>query len=228
MTIGIIQPNIISDEIEKNLQHCEELMKSLMGVANAHSCVQIFLLPEMFATGFPATKEQAEPPLLADGDNQYAKIQLWMKCVARELNAVVAGSVAVRENEVAAETTTVAGTIATTVAEEETIVAVEEATTAVAEETTTEAKATEETAITGTTSTIAAEANKAIYNRLIWMRPTGEYFTYDKKHLFGAEKEAYQQGDQIITIQEQGWNFRLNICYDLRFPVWCKNRRLYG
>jgi predicted amidohydrolase len=149
-----------------------------MGVANAHSCVQIFLLPEMFATGFPATKEQAEPPLLADGSNQYAKIQLWMKRVARELNAVVAGSVAVRENEVAAETTT--------------------------------------------------EANKAIYNRLIWMRPTGEYFTYDKKHLFGAEKEAYQQGNQIITIQEQGWNFRLNICYDLRFPVWCKNRRLYG
>ena len=45
-----------------------------------------------------------------------------------------------------------------------------------------------------------------------WMRPTGEYFTYDKKHLFGAEEEIYKEGGQIVTVQEQGWNFRLNIC----------------
>jgi predicted amidohydrolase len=189
MTIGIIQPNIVSDEIEINLQHCEELIKSLADVANTPCGVQIFLLPEMFATGFPATKEQAEPELLTEDsvntnmqhigsalhkeDNRQAVIQLWMKRVAREQNAVVAGSVAVK--------------------------------------------------------VAAAESDReVIYNRLVWMRPTGEYFTYDKRHLFGAEKEIYQQGGQIVTVQEQGWNFRLNVCYDLRFPAWCKNRRLYG
>ena len=165
MNIGIIQPDIISDEVEKNLQHCGELIRSL---ENGNGSIQILFLPEMFATGFPASKEQAEPPLTDENGNEnpQAKIQQWMKHIAGELNVVVVGTLAVKE--------------------------------------------------------------AGIYNRLVWMRPTGEYFTYDKKHLFGAEKEIYKEGGQIVTVQEQGWNFRLNICYDLRFPVWCKNRRLYN
>jgi predicted amidohydrolase len=171
MTTGIIQPNIISNEIEKNLLHCEELMRSL---ADTNNGIQIFLLPEMFATGFPAIKEQAELP-------ETGRIQTWMRQIASELNAVVVGTAAVKEP-----------------------------------------------AVSDTTPAAASPADEDIYNRLIWMRPTGEYFTYDKKHLFGAEKEIYKEGNRILTIQEQGWNFRINICYDLRFPVWCKNRRLYG
>ncbi|MDR2556933.1 MAG: hypothetical protein LBC49_04390 [Bacteroidales bacterium] len=223
MTIGIIQPNIISNDIEKNLQHCEGLMKSLPNAANmanmpdGSGSVQVFLLPEMFATGFPASREQAEPPLLPHGteppplsenDNGQAKIQMWMKRMAQELNAVVAGTVAVKEVDAAA-------VAADTITAIDTTAAVDVATT-----------------IDTTAATTAASTNIAkeetIYNRLIWMRPTGEYFAYDKKHLFGAEKETYEQGTQIVTVQEQGWNFRLNVCYDLRFPIWCKNRRLYG
>ncbi len=64
------------------------------------------------------------------------------------------------------------------------------------------------------------------YNRLVFMKPDGNYVTYDKGHLFRMEKENmfYMKGNRHIIESFRGMNFFLQICYDLRFPVWSRNR----
>jgi omega-amidase len=73
---------------------------------------------------------------------------------------------------------------------------------------------------------IATEENGKYYNRLIWMQPDGTHFQYDKKHLFtfAGEDKHYTAGNERVIVEHKGWKFLLLICYDLRFPVWCRNR----
>lgn len=63
------------------------------------------------------------------------------------------------------------------------------------------------------------------FNRLVWAKPDGEIFTYDKKHLFrmAGEEKVYSAGGKNITVELNGWRIRPFICYDLRFPVWTRN-----
>ena len=77
-------------------------------------------------------------------------------------------------------------------------------------------------AITG--SYICVE-NGQYFNRLIWMQPDGNYFKYDKRHLFSlaGEHTYYTEGSERITIDWKGWRICPLICYDLRFPVWSRN-----
>jgi predicted amidohydrolase len=72
--------------------------------------------------------------------------------------------------------------------------------------------------------------NGKFFNRLYWMRPDGTYETYDKRHLFrfGNEHEHFSAGNKILITEIKGWKFRPLICYDLRFPVWCRNSYLNG
>lgn len=67
------------------------------------------------------------------------------------------------------------------------------------------------------------------YNRLVWMQPDGIFFTYDKRHLFrmGDEQQHYSAGTQRLITEWKGWRFCPMICYDLRFPVWTRNRNEY-
>lgn len=79
--------------------------------------------------------------------------------------------------------------------------------------------------ITG--SFIAKEDNDGVttyYNRLIWMLPTGEYGFYDKRHLFayGKEDQHYTAGKKRFIASVNKWKVNLQICYDLRFPVWLR------
>lgn len=63
------------------------------------------------------------------------------------------------------------------------------------------------------------------HNTLVWMNPDGTYYTYDKRHTFmGGEKEQLKAGQDLVTINYKGWKIRPFICYDLRFPVWLRNR----
>lgn len=80
-------------------------------------------------------------------------------------------------------------------------------------------------AICGSVST---KENGKFYNRMYFVTPN-ETKVYDKKHLFGygKETEAYSAGNEIITVEYLGWKFRLIVCYDLRFPVWCRNSDEY-
>ena len=68
------------------------------------------------------------------------------------------------------------------------------------------------------------------YNRLVAMQPDGQFHHYDKRHLFrmSGEDEKYSQGYRNITLTWKGWRIRPLICYDLRFPVWSRNRILEG
>ena len=67
-----------------------------------------------------------------------------------------------------------------------------------------------------------------VYNRLIWMQPDGQFKTYDKRHLFRMAKEdqSYAMGQDRIVVEWKGWTICPMICYDLRFPVWARNRSL--
>ncbi|NOT50401.1 MAG: nitrilase family protein [Chitinophagaceae bacterium] len=62
------------------------------------------------------------------------------------------------------------------------------------------------------------------YNRLIWMLPNGEYGMYDKRHCFAfaGEDEHYTPGKKRLIASVKGWKINLQICYDLRFPVWAR------
>ncbi len=62
-------------------------------------------------------------------------------------------------------------------------------------------------------------------NRLLFITPEGQVFHYDKCHLFqmGGEHKRYTAGSERRVIDYKGWRILLTICYDLRFPVFCRN-----
>jgi predicted amidohydrolase len=64
------------------------------------------------------------------------------------------------------------------------------------------------------------------FNRFVFMRPDGSVDYYDKRHLFrlAGEVEHYSPGDRQVVIEWRGWRLLPMICYDLRFPVWSRNR----
>lgn len=63
------------------------------------------------------------------------------------------------------------------------------------------------------------------YNRLFFIEPNGETFTYDKKHTFtlAGEHVKYTAGSQRLIVEYKGFKICPLICYDLRFPVWSRN-----
>jgi len=77
------------------------------------------------------------------------------------------------------------------------------------------------------TGSIIIKENKKYYNRLIWMRPDGSYEYYDKRHLFGFANEDrhYTPGTKKLFVELNGWKICPMICYDLRFPVWLRNKK---
>ena len=76
------------------------------------------------------------------------------------------------------------------------------------------------------TGSLIIEENDQFYNRLIWMLPNGEFGFYDKRHLFGLAQEDkyYTAGNKRLIASVKGWKINLQICYDLRFPLWARNR----
>ncbi len=67
------------------------------------------------------------------------------------------------------------------------------------------------------------------YNRLIWMSPGGAHAHYDKRHLFrmAHENNTYKGGSKKLILLYKGWRISTFICYDLRFPVWMRNKHEY-
>jgi predicted amidohydrolase len=76
------------------------------------------------------------------------------------------------------------------------------------------------------TGSICVEENGRYYNRLYFTRPDGKYKIYDKRHLFrmGNEQNHYTPGKEKIIADVKGWKIMPLVCYDLRFPVWSRNR----
>lgn len=74
-------------------------------------------------------------------------------------------------------------------------------------------------------SIIIAEQGK-FYNRLICMLPNGQHGYYDKRHLFAfaGEDAQYSPGNKRLIASVNGWKLNLQVCYDLRFPVWARQQ----
>lgn len=74
--------------------------------------------------------------------------------------------------------------------------------------------------------TLLIEDNEGVTNCLVWMRPNGNYETYHKRHVFSmaGEQEKISPGNKQLIVELKGWKIKPMICYDLRFPVWSKNK----
>jgi omega-amidase len=154
LTIALIQQEIVPNDPQQNLTIFAAAMSGL------HAC-DLIVLPEVFTTGFCSNARNYAEKI--DGDAYQ-----WMAAQAKLLDAVVTGSLVVREGDI-------------------------------------------------------------YFNRLVWMRPDGSYEHYDKRHLFrmAGEHERYASGDKRVIFDLKGWKILPLICYDLRFPVWSRNRNDY-
>ncbi len=158
LQLGLLQYAIVADDPQANLRYCERLLPGLF------AC-DLIVLPEVFTTGFSASARQfAEAP---DGP-----VHQWLAEQAAQLNAVITGSLVVREK---------------------------------------------------------VQGETRHFNRMIWMRPDGTYSQYDKRHLFrmAGEHQRYTGGTQRLIVELNGWRVMPLVCYDLRFPVWSRNRNDY-
>lgn len=79
------------------------------------------------------------------------------------------------------------------------------------------------------TGSLVVKEGDTYFNRLVWMRPDGSYEEYDKRHLFrmAGEHTRYAMGNERLLVELNGWRILPLICYDLRFPVWSRNRNDY-
>jgi len=117
----------------------------------------LVILPEMWSTGFSMHPERVAEPV-------QGAAWAWMRDRAASLDAVICGSLAVRDGD-------------------------------------------------------------RYVNRFYALFPDGSSATYDKRHLFayGGEDAVYSPGDQRVRFRLGDWMVRPVVCYDLRFPAWCRN-----
>lgn len=152
LIVTIIQSDLLWEDPEENREHFDQLMSEVPPDTD------LVLLPETFNTGFPVDPIKfAETP---DGPTM-----TWMKAKARELDAVVCG-------------------------------------------------------------TLLLNVDGHYHNSLVWMRPDGSYELYHKRHTFGlgGEKEPIEPGVEPLIVELKGWKIKPMVCYDIRFPVWARNR----
>jgi predicted amidohydrolase len=154
MKINLIQTDIVWGDPQANCAHLDKL---LAGAEPA----DLYVLPEMFSTGFATLPD-------ATVEHEPSAGLAWMQRKAKELNAAIAGS-------------------------------------------------------------IALEIGEKCANRFYFVRPDGTFEQYDKRHLFGygGEGKRFRGGSERVIVKYQGVRFLLAVCYDLRFPVWLRNRDDY-
>ena len=76
---------------------------------------------------------------------------------------------------------------------------------------------------------VAVEDNGSYYNRMYFCKPDGTFEIYDKHHLFtfSGEHKVYSPGSERVVVEFRGVRILLLVCYDLRFPVFARNRNDY-
>ncbi|MCX7556668.1 amidohydrolase [Xanthomonadaceae bacterium JHOS43] len=76
------------------------------------------------------------------------------------------------------------------------------------------------------TGSVVIAENGRVWNRLLWAAPDGGLSWYDKRHLFRMADEhlRYGAGEARVLTSCRGWRVLPLVCYDLRFPVWSRNR----
>jgi predicted amidohydrolase len=155
LTLSLIQADLAWEDVRANLN---AFGKSFCDVPAETDLV---VLPEMFPTGFSMQVEKYAGPM-------EGPIVTWMKRQAKLMDAVVAGSLMVKENN-------------------------------------------------------------CFFNRFVFARPDGTLEFYDKRHLFsmGQENAFFTPGRQRVVFELNGFRILPQVCYDLRFPVFARNRNDY-
>jgi predicted amidohydrolase len=76
---------------------------------------------------------------------------------------------------------------------------------------------------------IATEENGKYYNRFYFVKPDGSYSVYNKRHLFSfaGETKEYTAGSERVIVEYGGFEILLQVCYDIRFPVFSRNKGDY-
>lgn len=71
-----------------------------------------------------------------------------------------------------------------------------------------------------------ADSGGSLYNRAFFIEPSGEETFCDKRHLFtmAGEHNIFSAGYGRMSVRFRGWNIAMIVCYDVRFPVWCRNK----
>jgi len=153
LKVALVQGATRWHDAEANREYYAALARQAAGC-------DLVVLPETFLSGFSNDTHASAESMEGEG-------VAWMRALASELNAVICGSLAIRENEI-------------------------------------------------------------VYNRMLWMRPDGSFSQYDKRHLFrmAGEHTRYGGGHERLIVELKGWRILPQVCYDLRFPVWLRNRRL--
>lgn len=72
---------------------------------------------------------------------------------------------------------------------------------------------------------VPVKSGERLYNRSYFVFPDGRFEFYDKRHLFsyGKENQIFSCGNKRVIVNYKEWKILLQICYDLRFPVWSRN-----
>lgn len=72
-----------------------------------------------------------------------------------------------------------------------------------------------------------ARVDDKLFNRSFFISPNQKPVFQAKKHLFspGGEDKIFESGNTRLNITYKGWKISMIVCYDLRFPVWCRNRQ---
>jgi omega-amidase len=76
---------------------------------------------------------------------------------------------------------------------------------------------------------LIVEDNNKYFNRLVFVHPDGRIEYYDKRHLFrmSDEHKYYDTGNSRVVVNYKDFRILLLVCYDIRFPVWIRNRNDY-
>lgn len=154
MEAAIIQSAPVQGRISENLESLDRLLEGQTGA-------DVYVLPEMFASG-----QYLDPSDIAETMDGLSVN--WLRRKSKELDAAVAGSIAIHENG-------------------------------------------------------------KYLNRLCFATPDGALVTYDKRHLFSysGENLHFSPGNERVIVKFRGVRFLLQVCYDLRFPVFSRNRNDY-
>ena len=75
------------------------------------------------------------------------------------------------------------------------------------------------------TGSVQLRTDEGVFNRMLFATPDGQLQHYDKRHLFSfaREHERYAAGKARVVVEWKGWRILLQVCYDLRFPVFSRN-----
>ncbi len=154
LNLALVQTRLHWHDRAANLAHLDQVLEPL-----EHA--DLVVLPEMFTTGF--TNQAVDV-----AETMTGPAVAWLQAQSRRLNAVVCGSLAMRDCG-------------------------------------------------------------QHFNRFLWVTPAGDLSWYDKRHRFrmAQEDQHYAGGSDRPVFLLGPWRIRPIVCYDLRFPVWCRNRGDY-